>query len=328
MNTVSIKVSPSNHYEKRQSMQEFGEAFIQNLPKHIGRLRIPGRRISDDSRTNSLPAQIDGISEIQITLHEVLHHAITLQAQFHTEGTFKAFLGKDKVDNGLLCFFNGWNETHKTTSLVSNKVIMRLAADTLFLPTEQQSGYHRTLAHMSEVARDDFGLGQDGHDGMYNYLTGAFGAETWMQNQFQIYECSRFSDFLYQTGISGCKSAIDSNAYNQSIMDAMMVSIASELWNGQEYNFIAQFIEEKLLSFNPRLGKSDKDLRNAKGYIVCHSREVETRHGLHALAAAQAFGRTKGLPFKVSRLKEIMLDYNARVGSAFSSLYRALATSN
>lgn len=41
---------------------------------------------------------------------------------------------------------------------------------------------------------------------------------------------------------------------------------------------------------------------------------------MHALAAAQAFGRAAGLEFEVGQLKEVMLDYNARVGAAFHSL--------
>ncbi|RYF37863.1 MAG: hypothetical protein EOO38_25595 [Cytophagaceae bacterium] len=90
-------------------------------------------------------------------------------------------------------------------------------------------------------------------------------------------------------------------------MDAMMVSVASELWNGREYNFMAQYIEEKLLSANPLLASNANDWRNAKGYVMGHSGEVENKHGLHALAAAQAFSRLSGMPFEVTRLKEVML---------------------
>jgi len=55
-----------------------------------------------------------------------------------------------------------------------------------------------------------------------------------------------------------------------------------------------------------------------------HSGEVENKHGLHALAAAQAYGRTVGLEFKPARLKGIMLNYNERVGNAFSSMHRIM----
>lgn len=55
-----------------------------------------------------------------------------------------------------------------------------------------------------------------------------------------------------------------------------------------------------------------------------HSGEVENRHGLHALAAAQAYCRFADLEFDINRLKEIMIDYNGRVGKAFRSLHEAL----
>jgi len=44
-----------------------------------------------------------------------------------------------------------------------------------------------------------------------------------------------------------------------------MVSIASEIWNGPEYNFTAQYIEDKLLTLNPSLKTNTQSLRNAKG---------------------------------------------------------------
>lgn len=43
----------------------------------------------------------------------------------------------------------------------SHKIIMCLSADTISVPAEQR------MAHMHEVAKDDFGLGHPGHDGMY-----------------------------------------------------------------------------------------------------------------------------------------------------------------
>jgi hypothetical protein len=109
-------------------------------------------------------------------------------------------------------------------------------------------------------------------------------------------------------------------------MDAMMVSIASELWNGREYNFIAQFIEDKLVAINPSLKTNAQKLRNAKGYVIGHSGEVENKHGLHALAAAQAYGRTVDTDFSPGRLKGIMLNYNERVGMAFAAMHRVLSS--
>ncbi|WP_248796749.1 hypothetical protein [Pseudomonas sp. MWU13-2105] len=97
---------------------------------------------------------------------------------------------------------------------------------------------------------------------------------------------------------------MNSIEHKQSIMDAMMVSIASELWSGREYNFIAQYIEKKLISFNPLLSRNVQNLRNAKGYVLGHAGEVESKHGLHALAAAQTYGRTVDLKFEVDRLKK------------------------
>lgn len=305
-------------------MQKLGEVFIEDLPRHISILKIPGRWITGDFRRASIPAQIDHVKEIQYAMHEVLSHGITQQAQVYAEGTFHAFLRKEKVDSNVLRFFNGWNETHKTTSLVSGKIIMRLSADALHISQEDQISYHNVLAHMHEVTKDDFGLGQKEHDGMYKYMTAAFGAAAWVDDQYKVTACNEFSDFLYDVGVSKHKSELSSLEHRQSIMDAMMTSIASELWNGREYNFLAQFIEEKLLSFDASLGADTKGLRTAKGYVMGHSGEVENRHGLHALAAAQAFGRTVGLAFDIEQLKTVMLDYNKRVGRAFAALQNLL----
>ncbi|MHC8366092.1 hypothetical protein ACYZT9_09480 [Pseudomonas sp. ZT5P21] len=323
--------SLQSRFEKvatNKSMQEFGKMFIEALPRHLGNLKIPGRTIVESLRREPLFAQVEQTAEIQNAMHEVLVHPITQEAQTHAENAFNAFLGKNETDAGVLKFFNGWNETHKTTSLVSAKIIMRLSADALSISAENRAGYNNVMAHMHEVAKDDFGLGHKGHDGMYGYMTAAFGAQGWVNSQYEVYECEEFSAFLYDTGVAKHKSPMDSIEHKQSIMDAMMVSIASELWNGREYNFIAQHIEEKLLSFNPLLSSNVQNLRNAKGYIFGHAGEVENKHGLHALAAAQTYGRTVDLKFDIDRLKEIMLDYNKRVGKAFSSLHVALTSTS
>jgi hypothetical protein len=315
-------------FEKFKSMQEFGEIFNEALPRHIGSLKIPGRMISDDLRREPVFAQVEQITEIQNAMHEVLCHSITQEAQFYAESAFKALLKKDKVDAGVLKFFNGWNETHRTTSLVSAKIIMRLSADAISVPAEKQVGYNNIMAHMHEVAKDDFGLGHKGHDGMYCYMTAAFGAPDWVDSQYRVNECNEFSEFLYETGVAEHTSAMNSVEHKQSIMDAMMVSIASELWNGREYNLIAQHIEKKLLSINSSLSNNNNSLRNAKGYVMGHAGEVENKHGLHALAAAQVFGRAVDLTFKIDRLKDVMLDYNNRVGRAFNSLHGVLTLIN
>lgn len=301
-------------------MQELGEVFIEALPRHISMLKIPGRWVTEAARQEPVPARIERVEEIQDAMHEVLCDAITQKAQNYAEGAFYALLEKERADPGFLYFFNGWNETHKTTSLVSGKIIMRLAADALHISQAEQSDYCRILAHMHEVTKDDFGLGQKGHDGMYKYMTAAFGVTAWVDDQYKISDCDDFSSFLYETGVSQHKSAITSLEYRQSMIDAMMVSVASELWNGREYNFLAQFIEEKLLSLNPSFSSDLKELRNAKAYVIGHSGEVENRHGLHALAAAQAFCCIEGMTFDTARLKGTMLDYNERVGKAFSAL--------
>jgi len=318
LETVSETLKPE------KTMSDYGESFIRAIPRHIESLWIPGRKVTDSIRREKIPAPNKDVQMIQAALEEVLYHPITTHAQSITEQTFMSFIKKNVKINRLMRFFNGWNETHKTTSLVSAKVIMRLAADAVFLPPEQRYGYHRTMAHMHEVAKDDFGLGHKGHDGMYHYMTRAFSAESWMCSKYKVKECDEFSEFLYQTGIFGHKNPIDSNDNNQSILDAMMVSISSELWNGREYNFLSQFIEEKILSTNPDMKPNGREIREAKGYVFGHSSEVENKHGLHALAAAQVFCETKCITFSINRLQEIMLNYNLRVGKAFTSLNQAI----
>ena len=325
MNSTMLQ-SRLDAFDSYRSMQEFGEVFIDALPKHIKNLKIPGRVILQNQRRQPVMANVTHIADIQDSMLEVLNHSITQEAQRHAENAFKAFLQTDTVSSAVLKFFNGWNETHKTTSLVSAKIIMRLSADAMSVPAEKQIEYLNVMAHMHEVAKDDFGLGHPGHDGMYEYMTSAFAATAWVESQYKVRECNEFSDFLYNTGIAEHKSALNSLEHKSSIMDAMMVSIASELWNGREYNFIAQYIEDKLLEVNPLLKNNVHALRNAKGYVMGHSGEVENKHGLHALAAAQAYGRTMDLPFKLGRLKGIMLNYNERVGRALEAMYRNLNT--
>lgn len=327
MNSTMLQ-SRVDAFNSYRSMQEFGEAFIDALPKHIRNLKIPGRVILQNQRRQPVLANVTHIPDIQDAMLEVLNHPITQDAQRHAENAFEAFLEKAAIDSAVLKFFNGWNETHKTTSLVSAKIIMRLSADALSVSAERHIQYLNVMAHMHEVAKDDFGLGHPGHDGMFEYMTSAFNATAWIENQHKVRECNEFSDFLYSTGISEHKSALNSIEHKSSIMDAMMVSIASELWNGREYNFIAQYIEAKLLEVNPLLKMDVQALRNAKGYVMGHSGEVENKHGLHALAAAQAYGRAMDIPFKLGRMKGIMLNYNERVGRAFEAMHRYLTAEN
>lgn len=308
------------------SMQLFGEAFIKAIPKHCKNLKIPGRTLLKNERRDPVLAQITQITGIQNVMLEVLNHPITQEAHSNAESAFFVLLQKENTDPGVLQFFNGWNETHKTTSLVSAKIIMRLSADALSARADCQMDYHTVMAHMHEVSRDDFGLGHKGHDGMYHHMTTAFGATSWVNDYYKIRECDEFSEFLYDTGVANHKSAMNSDEHKKSIMNAIMVSIASELWNGREYNFIAQYIESKLLTINPSLSNDTHSLRKAKSYVVGHAGEVENRHGLHALAAAQAYGRTVHLNFEVSQLKEIMLNYNERVGKAFNAMHQALTS--
>lgn len=322
--TSTLLKSHSSALQQHMSMQQLGEAFIEALPKNISALKIPGRMITSDSRRAPISAYVEHVPSIQLVMHEVLCHDTTQEAQSWAEQCFHAFLAKQEADGGVLRFFNGWNETHKTTSLVSAKIIMRLAADAVSIPTERQLGYSNVMAHMHEVAKDDFGLGHEGHDGMYDYMTDALNASRWKEAPFIVSECNEFSEFLYNVGVAGHKFPMDTTEHKQSILNAMMTSIASELWNGREYNFIAQYIEEKLLSYTPSLSTDNRALRNAKGYVMGHSGEVENRHGLHALAAAQAYSRNTGIAFDITKLKEVMLDYNQRVGNAFHGLHRAL----
>lgn len=306
------------------SMQQFGDVFIEALPRHISALKIPGRVIMGGQRKAAVPAHVDYVSAMQLAMYEVLCHDVTQQAQRWAEKSFNAFLEKERVDEGVLKFFNGWHEMHKTTSLVSAKIIMRLAADAGAIPVPRQPLYNNVMAHMHEVAKDDFGLGHEGHDGMYEYMTTAFGASRWVEKQYAVKACNEFSEFLYSVGVAENKSPLRSHEHKQSILAAMMTSVASELWNGREYNYIAQYIGEKLQAVNPTLRADLKALRVAKGYVMGHSGEVENRHGLHALAAAQAYCRFADIEFDIGRLKEVMLDYNDRVGNAFRGLHDAL----
>lgn len=307
-----------------KSMRDFGDIFIENLPKHIKVLKISDRKISDDVVASRQPARIDDIAEIQEAMRDVLSDPATKKAESRAEMTFRAFLDKNKSDTGLLKFFNGWYNTHKTTSLVSAKIIMRLLGDAIFISSEQKPEYSRAMAHMCEVARDDFGLGHKGHDGMYTYMAKAFYSASWTESLYEVPECTAFSDFLYEAGVAGHKYPLNSDRHNESIINAMMISIASETWNGREFNYIAQYIEGKLVSFNPVLANEASSLRNAKGFVIGHAGEVENKHGLHALAAAQTFARARDVEFSTERLKGVMLNYNERVGRAFDALQEAL----
>ncbi|MFQ6571860.1 hypothetical protein [Pseudomonas sp. UM16] len=131
------------------------------------------------------------MTELQGAMREVLYHPITYDAQSCAEKAFKVFLEREVVDVGILKFFNGWNEIHKTTSLVSAKVIMRLSADARFVPVGRQENYNHVMAHMHEVAKDDFGLGHEGHDGMYAYMAAAFDASGWEGDRHAVRECVR-----------------------------------------------------------------------------------------------------------------------------------------
>ena len=311
-------------FSDKKSMQDFGSDFVSMLPEHLSRLRIPGRAISNGVRRDPVAAKIENPTGIQNAVRSVLFERTTQEAHCFAETAFNAFLKKAEIDEGVFRFFNGWNETHKTTSLVSAKIIMRLSADAVSIDQDEHCGHGVVLAHMHEVAKDDFGLGHEGHDGMYDYMTAAFGTSNWVDKHYAVKECGDFSSFLYHVGVADCKAPLKSEAYQKSIMNAMMVSIASELWNGREYNFLSQYIEKKLLAVNAALKSDLTGLRNAKAYVMGHSGEVENRHGLHALAAAQEFGRVSGLPFELCRLQEVMMDYNRRVGIAFRSLCNVL----
>jgi hypothetical protein len=257
-------------------------------------------------------------------MNEVLVDSVTRDAQHRAEGAFAALLAKDQPDVGVLKYFNGWNEIHRTTSLVSSKVVMRLSADAVSVPPERIDSYSVVMAHMHEVVKDDIGLGHKGHDGMYSYMAKAFGASGWVDSRHTVDECSAFSEFLYKIGVAEHDAALNSVAYLQSMVRAMMVCVASELWNASEYNFLAQYIDKKLLSFNSAFESDEPGLRKARSYVMAHSGEVENKHGLHALAALQAFCRNAELSFDIERLKGVMLDYNRRVGVAFGSLREVL----
>ncbi|WP_211264679.1 hypothetical protein [Gynuella sunshinyii] len=177
---------------------------------------------------------------------------------------------------------------------------------------------------MYEVAKDDFGLGHTGYDGMYKYMTDAFDCDQWVNPNYKVQECNEFSDFLYVIGVDGNKEPLESSEYFLSILNAMMVSISFELWNGREYNFIAQFIKQKLLQINPFLANDEVAFKNARGYIFAHSSEVENKHGLHALAAAHAYSRLNNVSFDIEKLKQTMLNCNFREGMAFCALHKAL----
>ena len=112
--------------DKKTSMQKFGELFIRGLDKHVASLNIANRFSVGDVRAKPISAKVDNRTQTQKVMLEVLCDPITQEAHSYAELAFRAFLEKERVDVGLLRFFNGWNETHKTTSLVSAKVAVRL----------------------------------------------------------------------------------------------------------------------------------------------------------------------------------------------------------
>lgn len=325
MNTALLNNATHNYFAQK-NMKDFGEIFIEKLPKHFENLKVSERIIDTNQKMEPISTPIENIEMIQETMLQVLMDPITIHAQANAEKTFQAFLDKSKTDVGLLKFFNGWNETHKTTSIVSAKIIMRLAADAVLIKDVELKDYLITMANMHEVAKDDFGLGHKGHDGMYVYMISAFDAFAWIENQYKVKECNDFSQFLYDVGISKYKAPLRSTEYSNSILEAMMVSVSSELWNVREYNYLAQFIESKLISYKPELSDNLIEFRYAKGYVLGHAGEIENRHGLHALVAATVFAKSRNIPFDLNKLKEIMLNYNYRVGLAFEALYNALTT--
>lgn len=175
----------------------------------------------------------------------------------------------------MLKFFHGWNETHKTTSLISTKLIVRLSLDALSIDSAKQRLHSAVMAHMCEVAKDDLGLGHSGHDGMYPLMAAAFGAKSWEDSQYSVEECRNFSGFLYRTGVAGHHLPVDSDEYKDAVIDAMMTSVASELWNGGEYNFLAQHINQKIIAMHPSLAYDNTALRRANGYVMSHSGHIE-----------------------------------------------------
>ena len=89
-----------------KSMQEFGEIFIEALPKHVRNLKIPGRVILENDRRQPVLAHIIQISELQDAMFEVLNHPITQEAQIHSENAFRVLLEKPTADSAVLKFFN------------------------------------------------------------------------------------------------------------------------------------------------------------------------------------------------------------------------------
>ena len=94
--------------------------------------------------------------------------------------------------------------------------------------------------------------------------------------------------------------------------------------DGSEYNYLAQFIESKILSYKPEISSNLNDFRNAKGYVLGHAGDIENKHGLHAFVAAIAFAQAKNISMDMNKLKTVMLDYNYRVGLAFKAIFEAL----
>jgi len=309
------------HYN---SMHCISKNFLECLPADFSKIATPARWIDKNTRKPPITAGSRKIKEIQAAIEHVLNDTVTAQAQCYAAETFAA-LFKRPSSSKLAGFFNGWNETHKTTSLVSCKVIMRLAADAHCVAAENAELYHRVMAHMHEVAKDDFGLGQAGHDGMFSHMRRTFNIPEFAPHE-EVGACSAFSEYLYGVGVAGCKSAIGDAFHKKAMLRAMMVSVSSEVWNGSEYNYLAQFIEDLILLYSPHLRDDKKLLRCAKAYVMGHSGDVEMRHGLHALAATQLYANFLEETFNVDELSSIMLDYNLRVGQAFRGLAELLSS--
>lgn len=304
-------------HEKTKTMKNFGDEFVEKIPECLESIAIKNQKKYHQQSI------FDEINDIQQTMHDVINNSITIESQAHAESTFKSFIKKNN-NNALLKFFNGWNEIHKTTSLVSAKVVMRLASNAHIVNDFQKSDYMKSMAHMHEVTKDDFGLGHSGHDGMFSEMTKAFNSENWSSIEHKVTECNNFSNFLYQTGVSNHHYPVDSDENKESLLEAMMVSVASEIWNGREFNFFAQFIEEKINSFGSTKTRNAEEIRNAKAYVIGHSKEIEIKHGLHALAAIKHFNNANRVKMDLEKLKTKMIDYNKRVGIAFSALNKAL----
>ncbi len=278
------------------------------------------------SSEHSSPAHND--TNAQPSLHGFALEALTcLGNRRLAEALHAGFMArKDSVDAAERCFmlltskswprdslegyFHGWRDTHLTMTSIAAMMTRLLDLADAEPDMDRSLNYVRSSHNLSKVMAEDLGLcGGIDHSTLFSRMaTGVCGTPDWESRTHRDPSCARFRKWVYAERVSA-----------PDVMDGMLLSVASEIYNHAEMRYLNARVPHWLVHHR---GFEPEQAHELNQYVDVHAHGVETDHFGAAFGAIEQYCAARRKDIDYAHVQRRCEDYLSHVGEALAGLAR------